>query len=99
MANKKELDKVFINIVKEISLLSTCNRSKVGAILVKDGNIISMSYNGTPKSMNNCCEDDNNKTLPYVIHAEMGAIIKAAKTGNSVSGSTLYITLSPCIEC
>jgi dCMP deaminase len=93
-----KLDKVFINIAKETSTLSHCVRSKVGAILVKDGNIISMSYNGTPSGMDNCCEKDNT-TLPYVIHAEMGAILKAAKTGNSVDGSTLYLTLSPCLDC
>jgi dCMP deaminase len=98
MPTQKKLDTIFLNIAKEISTLSKCNRSKVGAILVKDGNIISMSYNGTPSGMDNCCERDN-VTLPYVIHAEMGAILKAAKTGNSVDGSTLYLTLSPCLDC
>ena len=96
--NMNKLDKVFINIAKETSTLSHCVRSKVGAILVKEGNIISMSYNGTPAGMDNCCERDN-ITLPHVIHAEMGAILKAAKTGNSVDGSTLYLTLSPCLDC
>ena len=98
MPTQKKLDTIFLNIAKEISTLSKCNRSKVGAILVKDGNIISMSYNGTPSGMDNCCERDD-VTLPYVIHAEMGAILKAAKTGNSVDGSTLYLTLSPCLDC
>lgn len=98
MPSQNELDTIFLNIAKEISTMSKCNRSKVGAILVKDGNIISMSYNGTPPGMDNCCEKDN-VTLPYVVHAEMGAILKAAKTGNSVDGSTLYLTLSPCLDC
>lgn len=98
MPTQKQLDSIFLNIAKEISTLSKCNRSKVGAILIKDGNIISMSYNGTPAGMDNCCEKDN-ITLPHVIHAEMGAILKAAKTGNSVDGSTLYLTLSPCLDC
>jgi len=93
-----KLDKVFINIAKETSTLSHCVRSKVGAVLVKDGNIISFGYNGTPSGMSNICEE-NDVTLPYVIHAEINVILKAAKTGNSVDGSTLYLTLSPCIDC
>ena len=96
--NMNKLDKVFINIAKETSTLSHCVRSKVGAVLVKDGNIISFGYNGTPSGMDNSCEEDN-VTFPHVIHAECHAILKAAKTGNSVDGSTLYLTLSPCLDC
>ena len=96
MVNK--LDKVFINIAKETSTLSHCVRSKVGAVLVKDGNIISFGYNGTPAGMSNDCEE-NDTTFPHVIHAESNAIIKAAKTGSAVDGSTLYLTLSPCLDC
>ena len=96
--NMNKLDKVFINIAKETSTLSHCVRSKVGAVLVKDGNIISFGYNGTPSGMDNSCEEDN-ITFPHVIHAEMNSILKAAKTGNSVDGSTLYLTLSPCLDC
>ena len=98
-ANKqKRLDSVFMNITKEVSTLSHCVRFKVGAVLVKDGNLISFGYNGTPAGLDNCCEKDN-ITLPHVIHAEVGAILKAAKTGNSVDGSTIYLTLSPCLDC
>ena len=96
--NMNKLDKVFINIAKETSTLSHCVRSKVGAVLVKDGNIISFGYNGTPSGMDNCCEKDD-VTFAHVIHAECNAILKAAKTGNSVDGSTLYLTLSPCLDC
>ena len=96
--NMTKLDKVFINIAKETSTLSHCVRSKVGAVLVKDGNIISFGYNGTPAGMPNDCEEDN-VTFPHVIHAESNAIIKAAKTGSAVDGSTLYLTLSPCLDC
>jgi dCMP deaminase len=67
-------------------------------VLVKDGNVISFGYNGTPSGMDNCCERDN-VTLPHVIHAEVNAVLKAAKTGTSVDGSTLYLTLSPCLDC
>lgn len=95
---QKKLDSVFMNITKEVATLSHCVRFKVGAVLVKDGNIISMGYNGTPAGMDNCCEKDN-VTIPHVIHGEVNAILKAAKTGTSVNGGTLYLTLSPCLDC
>lgn len=98
MNKQQKLDKTFINIAKEVGTLSHCTRSKVGAVLVKAGNVISFGYNGTPAGMDNCCEE-NNVTKDEVIHAEMNAILKAAKSGNAVEGSTLYLTLSPCKEC
>jgi dCMP deaminase len=97
-AKQRKLDSVFMNITKEVATLSHCVRFKVGAVLVKDGNIISMGYNGTPAGMDNCCERDD-ITLPHVIHGEVNAILKAAKTGTSVNGGTLYLTLSPCLDC
>ena len=78
---------------------SYCVRRKVGAIVVKDKRIISDGYNGTPSGFPNVCEDDNNATLPYVLHAEANAITKLARSGNNSDGSTLYVTASPCIEC
>lgn len=98
-AKQKRLDRVFINIAREVATLSHCKRSQVGAVIELCGNIVSFGFNGTPKGMNNCCEDENNTTLPYVIHAESNAIIKAAKSGTSMKGGTLYLTLSPCIDC
>jgi dCMP deaminase len=95
---QQKLDKTFINIAKEVGTLSHCTRSKVGAVLVKDGNVISFGYNGTPAGMDNGCEE-NNVTKEEVIHAEMNAILKAAKSGNAVDGSTLYLSLSPCQNC
>jgi len=98
-ANKqKRLDSVFMNIANEVSTLSHCVRFKVGAVLVKEGNIISFGYNGTPAGLDNDCEKDN-VTLPHVIHGEVNAILKAAKNGTSVNGGTLYLTLSPCLDC
>lgn len=98
MNKQQKLDKTFINIAKEIGSLSYCTRSKVGAVLVKEGNVISFGYNGTPAGMDNGCEE-NNVTKDEVIHAEMNAILKAAKSGNAVDGSTLYLSLSPCKNC
>lgn len=78
---------------------SYCRRRKVGALVVKDKMIISDGYNGTPSGFENVCEDDNNVTKPYVLHAEANAITKLARSGNNSDGSTLYVTASPCIEC
>ncbi len=61
--------------------------------------IISDGYNGTPSGFENECEDENNKTKPYVLHAEANAITKVAHSNNSSEGATLYVTSSPCIEC
>lgn len=98
MTKQKKLDKVYLDIAETISSLSHCERSKVGAVIVLDNNIVSFGYNGTPFGMDNCCERDG-KTLDHVIHAEMNAVLKAAKSGSSVKGATLYLTLSPCVEC
>jgi len=78
---------------------SYCIRRKVGALIVKDRMIISDGYNGTPSGFENECEDENDQTKPYVLHAEANAITKVAKSNNSSEGSTLYITASPCMEC
>lgn len=71
----------------------------VGALIVKDKMIISDGYNGTPSGFENVCEDENNVTKPYVLHAEANAITKIARSNNSSNGATMYVTASPCIEC
>ena len=78
---------------------SYCLRRKVGALLVKDKMILSDGYNGTPSGFENICEDENDHTKPYVLHAEANAITKVARSNNSSEGATLYVTSSPCIEC
>ena len=78
---------------------SYCQRRQVGALVVKNSMIISDGYNGTPCGFENICEDDNNVTKPYVLHAEANAITKLARSSNNSEGSTIYITASPCIEC
>lgn len=78
---------------------SYCERRKVGALIVRDKMIISDGYNGTPSGFENVCEDDQNKTKSYVLHAEANAITKVARSFNSSQGATLYVTSSPCIEC
>ena len=100
-ANSKQsdLDKRYIRMASIWSENSYCQRRKVGALIVKDKMIISDGYNGTPSGFENVCEDDNNVTKPYVLHAEANAITSAARSNNSSDGATMYVTASPCIEC
>lgn len=98
MANQKDLDRVYLSICSLIATLSCANRSKVGALVVKETHIIAEGFNGTPSGMNNECEI-NGVTKDSVIHAEMNCILKLAKSTQSAFGSTLYTTVSPCVEC
>ena len=95
----KKFDSSYIKMAFVWADNSYCERRKVGALLVKDRMIISDGYNGTPSGFENICEDENNNTKSYVLHAEANAITKVAKSHNSSQGSTLYVTDSPCIEC
>lgn len=96
----------YMDTAKRFAELSHCERLKVGAIIVKDGRIISIGYNGMPTGMDNCCEeivkteyDTHWKTKPEVLHAEANAITKLAKSTESGDGAVLFCTHSPCIDC
>ncbi|MBO5850367.1 MAG: dCMP deaminase family protein [Paludibacteraceae bacterium] len=95
----KLLDKRYMRMARIWAENSYCERRKVGALLVKNNMIISDGYNGTPSGFENVCEDENNVSKPYVLHAEANAITKVARSNNSSEGSTLYVTASPCVEC
>ncbi|MGP1362142.1 MAG: deoxycytidylate deaminase [Bacteroides sp.] len=95
----RELDKRYLRMAQIWASNSYCKRLQVGALIVKDRMIISDGYNGTPSSFPNVCENENNETFPYVLHAEANAITKVAKSNNSSDGATLYVTASPCMEC
>ena len=100
MKNKEnKYDKAYLKMAREWGNLSYCERRKVGALIVKDRMIISDGYNGTPTGMENICEDEENYTKWYVLHAEANAIMKVASSTQSCSGATLYVTLSPCKDC
>lgn len=96
---KDKFDLRYMQMARIWAENSYCERRKVGAILVKERMIISDGFNGTPSGFPNVCEDGNNVSLPYVLHAEANAITKVARSNNSSDGATLYITDSPCIEC
>lgn len=94
-----EYDKRYLEMANIWAKNSYCKRRQVGALIVKGKMIISDGYNGTPSGFENICEDENNLTKPYVLHAEANAITKVAKSNNSSEGATLYVTTSPCMEC
>lgn len=99
--NKKQLkyDTAYLKMAHEWAKLSHCERKQVGAIIVKDRMIISDGFNGTPTGFENPCENEEDYTKWYVLHAEANAILKVASSTQSCKGATLYITLSPCKEC
>ena len=93
-----KLDMRYLRMAKIWAENSYCKRRQVGALVVKDQMIISDGFNGTPSGFENVCEE-NNVTLPYVLHAEANAITKLARSSNNSDGATLYVTDAPCIEC
>jgi|TARA_B100000768_G_scaffold40879_1_gene39726 dCMP deaminase len=101
MTKKKQrkYDIAYLKMALEWAKLSYCKRRQVGALIVKNKMIISDGYNGTPTGFENICEDDENYTKWYVLHAEANAIMKVSASTQSSDGATLYITLSPCKEC
>ena len=112
MASQTDLDRTFLDIAKNFSSLSKAIRRKVGCIIVKDGQIISNGFNGTPSGFDNRCEylkeekspdinynPYNLTTKPEVLHAESNALMKLARSTNSSIGSTMYLSCSPCFDC
>ena len=99
MEKTKKYDVAYLKMAETWGKLSYCKRRQVGAIIVKNRMIISDGYNGTPTGFENVCEDEDNYTKWYVLHAEANAILKVASSTQSCDGATLYVTLSPCREC
>lgn len=103
MTKQERLNEYYMRVAELTALNSSASRNKVGAILVKDGRIISSGWNGTAHHRPNCCEIENPDgtltTKDEVIHSEANAIYFCAKHGLKTDGTTLYVTLSPCIKC
>jgi dCMP deaminase len=98
-AKQTQFDRRYLEMARIWAQNSYCKRRQVGALIVQEKMIISDGYNGTPSGFENNCEDEDNKTKPYVLHAEANAITKVAKSNNSSQNATLYVTTSPCLEC
>jgi dCMP deaminase len=99
MDKQERYDRTYLNMANEWAKLSYCSRKKVGALIVKNGMIISDGYNGSPSGMDNACESNIGETNWYVLHAEENAILKCARHGQSCDGATIYQTHSPCRQC
>ena len=96
---QSKFDRQYLRMARIWAENSYCKRAQVGALIVKEKMIISDGYNGTPSGFENECEDREDHTKPYVLHAEANAITKVAKSNNSSENATLYVTSSPCMEC
>ena len=103
-------DEYFMSIANLVKERSTCIRRKVGAVIVKDKNILATGYNGPPSGLPHCIDvgclreklgvpSGERHELCRGLHAEQNAIIQAAKHGISIKGSTLYCTHMPCSIC
>jgi dCMP deaminase len=102
--NRPSFDEMYMAIAEIVSLRSTCLRGKIGAVIVKDTRIVSIGYNGAPAKLGQCDEfgcikDTDRGGCIRTIHAEQNAIAYAARVGIPLEGSTLYVTMSPCIDC
>jgi dCMP deaminase len=102
MTKEEKYNKLYLDIAFRVAEMSYAIRKKVGCVAVKDGNIISIGWNGTPAGFPNDCESEKDgilTTLPEVLHAELNCLSKIAKSNETSEGSTMYLTLSPCFEC
>jgi dCMP deaminase len=108
MIKKPSFDEIFMDLAQNLALRSHCTRAQVGCVLTKDTRIISIGYNGPPSGTHNCDEDfkdeggcpkDSKGSCSLALHAEQNAILYASKNGAGIEGSTIYVTLSPCISC
>lgn len=79
--------------------MSYDEKIKVGSIIVRNGQILSQGWNGTPSGMSNSTRDEAGITKPEVIHSEENALMKLAKNGGGSDGATIYCTHSPCYGC
>ena len=107
MIEKPSFDTIFMNLAGDLAKRSHCVKAQVGAVLTKETRIISIGYNGPPAGTHNCdeewpetgCARDARGSCSLALHAEENAILYAVKNGADLEGSTLYLTLSPCLPC
>ena len=105
--SKPSFDSIYMNLATDLAQRSHCVKAQVGAVLTKDTRIISIGYNGPPAGTHNCdeefpevgCPRDSKNSCSLALHAEENAILYAVKNGATLEGTTLYLTLSPCLSC
>ena len=103
-------DSYFMQLAFVVAGRSTCLRRQVGAVMVKDKQILSTGYNGSPSGLLHCDEvgclrqslgvpSGERHEICRAVHAEQNALVQAAKHGVAISGADLYTTLQPCVQC
>ncbi len=104
---KPDFDDIFMELAVNLAKRSHCIKKHVGAVLVKETRIISIGYNGPPSGTHNCdeefpetgCSRDSKRSCSLALQAEQNAILYAVKNKATVEGSTLFVTLAPCLAC
>ena len=95
-------EQYFMNIAKEVATRSTCNRKHIGAVIVRDKNILATGYNGSIRGLAHCDDaghEMENDHCVRTIHAEANAIVQSARNGVRIENSEIYVTASPCYDC
>ncbi|MBD1901782.1 MULTISPECIES: deaminase [Cyanophyceae] len=103
-------DEYFLMLAKLAATRSTCLAFPVGAVIVKNKQVVATGYNGSPSGSAHCTAQgycypglsscDASKAMPSrAVHAEANAIAQAAKHGISTDGASIYVTLEPCLSC
>ena len=110
-AHRPSWDEYFMTITRQVAERSTCLRAKVGAVIVRDRNILATGYNGSPAGLPHCLDvgcliytsqtpsGESEENCFRTIHAEINAIAQAAKNGAVIRDAAIYITHTPCIHC
>ena len=111
MSDRPSWHQYFLTITRNVAERSTCTRAKVGAVIVRDKNILATGYNGAPAGMPHCIDvgclvyasrtpsGELEENCFRTIHAEINAIAQAAKNGASIRDADIYITHTPCLHC
>jgi dCMP deaminase len=111
MSDRPSWDQYFLTITRQVAERSTCTRAKVGAVIVRDKNILATGYNGAPAGLPHCLDvgclvytsrtpsGEVEENCFRTIHAEINAIAQAAKNGANIRDADIYITHTPCIHC
>ena len=111
MNQRPSWDQYFLTITRQVAERSTCNRAKVGAVIVREKNILASGYNGAPAGLPHCTEvgcliyqsktptGESEENCYRTIHAEINAIAQAAKNGVGIRDADIYVTHTPCIHC
>jgi dCMP deaminase len=111
MSDRRSWDEYFMKIATIVSERATCARAKIGAVIVKDKNIIATGYNGSPAGHPHCTDvgcliyvsrnpdGEEEENCFRTIHAEINAVAQAAKHGVAIDGASIYVTASPCYHC